>query len=111
MYLITEWLHKNTPEDEGQALSEAKNQSLIQANGAVQVETATDFNHRNLKLQIPEDPVEYVAFSDKGKVAKKAITYTSDTNLLRHNHPLMIMVINELALFYRLLKIKVKLFA
>ncbi|XP_078482468.1 transient receptor potential cation channel subfamily A member 1 homolog [Ciona intestinalis] len=42
------------------------------------------------KPVIPE--TGYEAFNDHGKLTKSAITYTEDTSVLRHNHPLSIMV-------------------
>uniref|UniRef100_H2YPY9 Ion transport domain-containing protein n=1 Tax=Ciona savignyi TaxID=51511 RepID=H2YPY9_CIOSA len=55
-----------------------------------------DAHHNNQDDETSKKPViadtGYEAFNDQGKLTKNAVTYTDDSRILRHNHPLSIMV-------------------
>lgn len=94
MYTVTQWLHK------GQELVyENIKTREIDPNTNHEVDfrgTKEDLMEvpltMNTRFTIPEDPGSYEAFNDLGRLNGSAVTYTEDTNVLRHNHPLMIMV-------------------
>lgn len=102
MYTVTEWLYKGKEVEGELGLNSTENEPLISTSTtAASPQVAFKGEHKrrksttslmNANIAIPDDPASYEAFNDQGRLNGNAITYTRDTNMLRHNHPLMIMV-------------------
>ena len=99
MYTVTQWLHKGKEllYENIRAREAEEDQDKFGIDFKGKKSTATPLTMSG-NLTIPEDPGSYEAFNDVGKLNSNAITYTEDTNILRHNHPLMIMVSNAAAM-------------
>nr|XP_039254134.1 transient receptor potential cation channel subfamily A member 1 homolog [Styela clava] len=99
MYTVTEWLHRGRDVTTDNTSSGDREKQIL-ANGDIppveykgkHKSKEARFNAKHSHLAIPEDPNNYEAFNDQGKLNGNAMTYTEDANILRHNHPLMIMV-------------------
>lgn len=93
MYSVTQWLHKGKELVYENIRSRESNLSSPEVDFKNTKQDSLDIPlTMNNKFTIPEDPSSYEAFNDQGRLNGGAVTYTEDTNVLRRNHPLMIMV-------------------